>query len=245
MRRPAEPGGLAIAAAALVAAAALLALAPGIDLAVSAALHGPGGFVLSGSPVAEAVRDLLWQLSNLLMLAAVAGLFLAQVTGRDALWLPRRLWLFVLALYVIGPGLIVNLGLKAHWGRARPETVAEFGGTAAFTPVLTPASECARNCSFASGEVAAAAALALSALAILNHLRPRLTGAEYRGWLAAALAAVPLAMVLRVGAGRHFLSDAVFAVLIVAAVAVALDRLLSPPPVLRPRPGLDGRDARR
>lgn len=212
-------------AAVAVAAALVFTLFPSIDLAVSRVLHGPEGFVLAGVAPAERLRQILWRISELPVVLALLALALAAATGARALWLPARLWAFVLALYVVGPLVVVNLLLKAHWGRARPDAVVEFGGEAAFTPALRPAAECMRNCSFVSGEVAAAAALSVTGLVILRHLGPRLGRSERRAWTAAALAVTPVVAVLRIGTGRHFLSDAVFAVLIVLGVALLLDRL--------------------
>lgn len=66
----------------------------------------------------------------------------------------RAAWCFLAAL-VIGPGLIVNVGLKDHFGRPRPRQVESFGGNYSFQPVLTPGvHEDAR--SFASGHASIA-----------------------------------------------------------------------------------------
>jgi lipid A 4'-phosphatase len=153
---------------------------------------------------------------------AVVGFVAAGATGRVALWLPQRAWGFILALYILAPGLLVNAGLKSHWGRARPAAVQEFGGTAQFTPALQPADECLRNCSFVSGEASAAAALAISVAAGLYVLRGRMAPVTLRAGLWAAFAVAVLGSLLRLATGRHFLSDVVFAWLLTAGVALVL-----------------------
>ncbi len=46
----------------------------------------------------------------------------------------RRLSLCALLCLALGPGLIVNAGLKEHWGRPRPRQIVEFGGTERYVP---------------------------------------------------------------------------------------------------------------
>lgn len=112
-------------------------------------------------------------------------------------------------------GGIVNLLLKAHVGRARPDTLAEFGGTAQFTPPWQIVDECARNCSFTSGAAAMAASLAIPTLVILwSHLT------RDHGRLLAIMVAVgyiAVTSLLRIGLGRHFLSDTLFSVALLPA----------------------------
>ena len=109
---------------------------------------------------------------------------------------------FLLTAIVLGPGLIIDVGLKDHWGRARPAQVQEFGGTRQFTPALQPTSECPDNCSFVSGH--AAFGYQLIALAYLGDARRR------RRWLIIALLAGSLLGLLRIAQGAHFLSDIAF-----------------------------------
>ena len=113
--------------------------------------------------------------------------------------------------------LLVNGVLKTHSGRARPADVAAFGGEAAFTPPLRMADECARNCAFVSGEGAGAVALAIG----VGALAP-----PSRGLRAGLAAMAALVCALRVATGRHFLSDVVFAALLVGMLGLALHRLM-------------------
>lgn len=218
-----------VLAVALVLSVALFLGAPQIDLWFSALFFDParGGFWLAASPAMATLRNIVWDLSLVTMLAALVGLGAGLLAHRPLFGVPTRAWGFVLALYALGPGIIVNLLLKAHWGRARPSDVAEFGGTAAFTPAGVIADQCAANCSFTSGEGSSAAALAIALLLALHYLRPSLPHWAARGWLFLALL-LPLAGALqRVATGRHFLSDTVFSVLVVAATALLLHWLFS------------------
>jgi len=210
---------------------------PRVDLVVSGLFHdAQGGFWMADLRVIETARQLLWSGAELMVLLSVVGLIVARAINRPALWLPARVWAFVLLLFVTGPGITVNLMLKEFWGRARPDRVVEFGGDRMFTGPFQPTDQCASNCSFVSGEAASAMALGIALFVILRHLRPRLSPLVWRAGIWVALL-LPLAgAVQRMLQGRHFLSDVICAGLIVAGLALLLDRvILSGKPLSMPR----------
>jgi membrane-associated PAP2 superfamily phosphatase len=210
-------------------AAAVFSIWPSIDLAASRLFYaGRPAFPAARSDLADLLRKLVWSLSGVVALGSLA-LWIASLAGRRLLGVPGRVWGFVTLLYVIAPGLIVDVLLKSHWGRARPADIADFGGDRAFTPALMPTDQCADNCSFVSGEGSGAVTLAVAVFVITAALAGRVPARALQviRILAAILAVT--ASALRVAAGRHFLSDTVFAVLIVFAVALALHRLLLAP----------------
>ncbi len=215
---------------AFVLASAIFALWPRIDLVVSGAFFTPGeGFTLSRSLPIEILRELVWSVSILVVLAAAAA-FVAALAGRPFRALDLRHSAFILSLYLLGPALLVDGILKRFWGRARPANVEAFGGTSHFTPPWLPAQECPGNCSFVSGEGAAATALAISLAVLAPAVRRMVPGWAYRTYLALAVIVPATGLALRVMLGRHFLSDTVFAMIFVSGIALILARLL-----LRPR----------
>ncbi len=200
--------------------AALFLLMPELDLWTSRAFSRGGEFPLAGSEALETVRNAIWSASTLVALGGLALWVIWLPLGRAA-QVPGRLWGWIAALYVIGPGLLVNAILKEHWGRARPAYV--FRGEAEFSRPFLISDQCESNCSFASGEASAAAALAI-VVGVL--LWPKLTGL-YRTLVVAALAAIAVAAAsMRVLTGRHFVSDVVFAGFFTAFVAIGLWHLL-------------------
>ena len=210
----------------IAAAFIFFAVFPGVDLSISRWFYRPGeGFWLGKSLLIEILRDAIWWMSILIFAFSLVALIFAAL-GRQLLGVEAREAAFVFLLYLLGPILLVNGILKEYWGRARPGQVTEFGGTAQFTPAWMPADQCASNCSFVSGEGSAATALAIAFLIFAPEawrLLPR------KGFVIYALAGVLLpsaGLVLRVMTGRHFVSDTVFAVLFVLAIALALHRLL-------------------
>ncbi|QYZ68773.1 phosphatase PAP2 family protein [Neotabrizicola shimadae] len=174
----------------------------------------------------EGLRLALWRLSITLALASAVFLFLATATGRAPLNVPGRVWGFILAVYALATGVVVNAILKAHWGRARPAQVTEFGGSARFTPPHQISPECDSNCSFVSGEMSGAVAFGIGLWAILTALDWRLPRRWQRWGRIVALAVPLLTGLQRIASGRHFLSDVVLSALFTLLIAVVLSPLL-------------------
>lgn len=93
--------------------------------------------------------------------------------------------------------------------------IAAFGGTREFSPAPLPAAQCPRNCSFPSGH----AALGFSLVAFALLLPP---GPARRCGVAAAVGFGALVGLARIAQGAHFLSDVVYAGLLVSGMAAAL-----------------------
>jgi lipid A 4'-phosphatase len=208
--------------AAFAAALALFRGWPDVDLAASAPFHDAVlGTWAGASPPAEALREALWT-STEVAAAVFALALLVSLARRGRAAVPARVWGFGLAALALGPGLLVNGLLKAQWHRPRPRTVAEFGGEADFTPAWQVAGDCARNCSFVSGEAAAILTLALVLWLIGGR---RLSGAARPIAALVLVAAVLAASGLRLAAGGHFLSDVIFAWLLCGTLTLALWRV--------------------
>lgn len=121
--------------------------------------------------------------------------------------------------YLVGPILLVNLILKAYSYRPRPIDITLFGGELSFMPVGDFSGACVSNCSFVSGEAAAAGWL-LGLLPLLRGRRRHLAGVLL---IIASIAA----SLLRVVMGAHFLSDVILGWLIGAMSVPALYLLLT------------------
>ncbi len=221
---PDDPLSLLLRLAALVLAVfALFALWPGIDLAVSGLFHVPGeGFPVADMIWPDRLRRAIWGASIGMVAGAAVACAVAGLRHGPVLRLSARDWAFILALYLLGPGLLVESVLKRFWGRARPAEVTAFGGTRQFTAPHEIADQCLHNCSFTAGEMAGAVALALSLALIRARWRDRL-GARSRSVTRLVIIALPvLAGAQRIAAGRHFLSDVILSTLVVMLVATAL-----------------------
>lgn len=202
---------VAVAGSISVAAALIFVGWPEIDLAVSRLVYvEPRHFLLNGSGLGDALRlgfrILTWSAG----MSAAAGIVLALARGRRLLDQSLASWVFLGLVLITGPGLLANTLLKDHWARPRPLYVVEFGGPDRFTPVLARSGQCARNCSFISGEASSIFALGFAVAMLARRRRAALMGA--------AVAAGALIGLIRIGEGGHFLSDVVF-----AGVFMALD----------------------
>lgn len=152
-------------------------------------------------------------------LFVLAGLGWRVVLGRRFFGLSRAAVFYLTLVFLLGPGLLVNGGLKEHWGRARPSQITEFGGVKHYTPPLLISDQCDHNCSFVSGEASVGFAFAAFGFAAAN---PRMR----RVGLAAGLGLGSAFGLLRMAQGGHFLSDVFFAGLFTVALAWLLERIL-------------------
>ena len=210
---------------AMVICGAIFTLWPEVDLWVSSLFWRPkGGFWIDRIPLFEHLRDVLWQGMIVVFFASLIAVPVSAL-WRPILGITARVWSFVALMFLLGPGVLVNALLKENWGRARPYEVTQFGGPDRFTTPFQYSEECSQNCSFVSGEGSGAATLAISIVALTWHMKNRVLARWIIG-VTCLIAAAGLAM--RVIKGRHFLSDTVFAVLLMAGLALLLARLLWP-----------------
>ena len=193
---------------------ALFYFLPVIDLWASHLFYTPdNGFLYRNEPWIE----ILYKACQNLHLFLIPIFLIALLLGRKFLWFKvrRKLVLFALCVLVVGPGLIVNVGLKDNWDRARPRHIVEFGGDKQFSAAWVVSDQCERNCSFVSGH----AAMGFYAM-ILGWLLAS------RRWLYVGVTFGVLMGAIRVIQGGHFLSDSIFAGFIVYLVIIFFARYL-------------------
>ncbi len=216
MARPNIRQAFGIVGIAALIAGIVFTAYPELDLTFSQLfIVGPyKGFVFNypgpGMALRLALRIVFWGGA----VTAAAGLLLSCCYARKLLTLGFPQWFFVVACLLIGPGLLSNALLKENWGRARPIHTQNFGGSQPFTPALEPAENCQRNCSFVSGEASSLYAL-FFALALLVRRR-RIA------MLLLGVGAGTAAGLVRIAQGGHFLSDVVFAGILMAFVVVSI-----------------------
>ena len=202
-----------------VIAGVVFTLAPDLDLVVARQFWlGDGSFAGAHSGPTQFLRAMFKTIFIVACSVAVGGL-LVEVFRRSRHWRMRAVhWLYLLLCLGVGPGLVTNTLLKDQWGRARPAQIVEFGGDKTFTPPLLPTNQCVRNCSFVSGEAASMFAVFYAAALIVPHgSLPTMIAGTIVG-LAAGL--------VRMAQGGHFLSDVVFAGVLMALVASGLHRIV-------------------
>jgi lipid A 4'-phosphatase len=189
--------------------------APQIDIVVSRLFLLPdGAFIFNYPGFGQYLRLAFQILFVLAVIVSIAGLVLAAFMRRNLFTLTFPKWLYVVLCLAVGPGLVTNVILKDNWGRARPFHVQEFGGKQTFTPALMLSDQCERNCSFVAGEASAIYMLFFSLAFLARRRRNAL--------LATGIVTGFVAGAVRVAQGGHFLSDVVFAGVLMALIAEAL-----------------------
>ena len=123
----------------------------------------------------------------------------------------RRQALYVLLVILLGPGLVVNLIVKDHWGRPRPMHIHEFGGEHQYIPPVmighTP------DKSFVCGHCSVG--YSFFALYFLAK--------QYRVWYFCLTLVLAWTMgFTRMTSGGHFLSDILWSGYLVFLVAYLL-----------------------
>lgn len=215
------------AVALVVLASVFFLLFPAFDLWFSGLFYQPGyGFPMGRLPFFIDLRAFGNTLAWIIAIAlAVALAIKLALPWRPSLVAPRDA-LFILGTLAIGPGLIVNLVFKNHWGRPRPVMLDVFSSAQPFVGVWHMSDACTTNCSFVSGE--ASSALWLVTIAVLF---PPAWRTEAVKWLLILAVALSLN---RIVVGGHFISDVVLAwgiTLVVIALAYRL-LYLDPPAAL-------------
>jgi len=192
---------------------------PSLDLWVTRHLYlGDRRFVSSATPLFDDLRLLFNLFFYGVCALTLVGLVVAERRANAWLGLRFNRWLFLALCFVIGPLVVTNIGFKDHWGRPRPRDVIEFGGRADYAPPFPPnRGKCEYNCSFVSGEASSAYIVLFAAAFLFPGLGRRL--------VAAGVVVGTAAGFVRMAQGGHFLSDVVFAGVLMAITAAAIQLL--------------------
>lgn len=186
----------------IVIAGTIAILAWDLDLRLGAVFYHDG-WPLKIHPAVKALYR-LGAIPALLIACWAALIFLAGLFAeRFAVW--RRLALYLVLVYLIGPGLIVNVIFKAQWGRPRPIETSVFGGSMAFQEFYQHGMP-GHGKSFPSGHASAAFFLAT----LYCVLRDRKSSCAYAALAAGILYGI-LVGAARMAAGGHYLSDILWA----------------------------------
>lgn len=188
---------------------------PGIDLEFSNLFYEAGkGFPARSMEFLKTLRA-IGQYFPITFATFVVVVFLLKVLfpARPFLF-PPRFTVYFTSLFLLGPGLLVNLVLKPFWDRPRPVNVMEFGGRYHFLEAWAMGGSIFVNRSFVSGETAGV--VCLLPLAFLVH-------PKWRRSIFALLATFALTISMnRIAFGAHFLSDVMISAGLTASIAVAL-----------------------
>jgi membrane-associated PAP2 superfamily phosphatase len=193
--------GLFIALALWLVIGVVFGLYPELDLKLAALFFDPATktFPLKLNNWAGIARDAAMWVSWAFVLPSLVALMVKMIWPDRPLMVSGRAIVFLLVTMILSAGILTNLTFKTYWGRPRPVVVTEFAGDQQFVAWWDPRGDCARNCSFFSGEGATAfwtiapAALAPPAWRPLAYAGAVVFGATTSG--------------LRMAFGGHFFTD--------------------------------------
>jgi lipid A 4'-phosphatase len=204
--------GLFIALALWLVIGVAFGLYPELDLKLAALFFDPDTktFPLKLNEWAGFARDAAMWVSWAFVLPSLVALVVKMIRPDRPLMVSGRAIVFLLVTITLSAGVLTNLTFKTYWGRPRPVVVTEFAGDQRFVAWWDPRGDCARNCSFFSGEGATAfwtlapAALAPPAWRPLAYVGAVVFGAATSG--------------LRMAFGGHFFTDVATAGLVTFVV---------------------------
>lgn len=204
--------GLFIALALWLVIGVVFGLYPELDLKLAALFFDPDTktFPLKLNEWAGFARDAAMWVSWAFVLPSLVALVVKMIRPDRPLMVSGRAIVFLLVTIILSAGVLTNLTFKTYWGRPRPVVVTEFAGDQRFVAWWDPRGDCARNCSFFSGEGATAfwtlapAALAPPAWRPLAYVGAVVFGAATSG--------------LRMAFGGHFFTDVATAGLVTFVV---------------------------
>lgn len=203
-------------------------LFPQVDLwAANLFYDGKGSFPMRIQDGPRLLRRVGILVPRLAILGLLLFLFARLIWPKLKKHLSIKTVLFLLGSAIIGPGIIVNLILKSHWGRARPAQTDLFGGEWPYSEVWVIAGNCQSNCSFVSGE--GAMGFWFLGLALLVPIAYRVRALWCLGLFGAIIS------FNRIAFGGHYLSDILLSWVITAFVMATFWKFLSnhPPHWLR------------
>jgi membrane-associated PAP2 superfamily phosphatase len=212
--------GLAVALAVAVVVGGVFAVDPDLDLKIAALFYDPASHKFVGweHDWVERARDAASLLIALLAAPAFVATLGKLVVPARPMLIPGRAALFLIVSLALGPGVLANGVLKEHSARMRPEDVTALGGSGRFTPWWDPRGPCPENCSFIAGEPSGAFWTLAPAALMPPQWRPLAYGA--------ALAFGAAMGVMRMASGAHFLTDVVFAGVLMFLVVWTLHGLI-------------------
>lgn len=184
--------------AAFLISVALFLVFPRLDSTIAHWFYANGTFILADNVLVQLSYKVFANLHFFLLPILLAVACFSGLTQKHPKL--RKQCSFLLLVLVLGPGLLVNVGLKDNsFGRPRPNQTTGFMGIAEYAAPFEYSGVCRKNCSFVSGH----ASLAFSLMAIAWAFRRK-------EWVWIGFCIGCLAGLGRIMQGAHYLSDVVF-----------------------------------
>jgi len=186
---------------------------PEFDLAISRLIFDETTkFYLSNEPILKVIYKSVNLLAITMALGVIAAYLYQLYTKKSIKYFDKKALVYIFMVFAFGSGVIVNLGLKQNFGRARPAEIVQFGGEKKFTPAAVVNWEYGKECdSFSCGHCS----FALGFIAFFFLFRKR--------WILITALGYGLIVSLgRILQGGHFFSDFIFSWIVMLLTAKLL-----------------------
>lgn len=202
-----------------IALSLLFITLPVIDIRFSQLFYVEGkGFPARSIDVLRTTRAIGQYFPLTFAIVVLVALLLKLIYPKRPCLFPARFTVYFTSLFLLGPGLLVNVILKPLWDRPRPINTVDFGGLHSFVDAWSMGGAFFANRSFVSGETAGVVCLLPLALFVLP---------EWRRCVLIMLSAFAIVIsVNRIAFGAHFLSDVLISAALMFALAIGLWRLM-------------------
>ncbi len=201
----------------LLIASMLFLVWPNLDTGTSALFFSNGHFLMEKKGLGSFFTVYLHVGMRCIFFVYAAQRLLVLLADRFRDSRRTRSYALIVASVAIAAGLVTNLILKDHWGRARPGQILLFGGDKVFTPAWIISNQCRTNCSFVGGDVSFAFCALAAALTVSRN---RVVA------IAASILFGTVVALGRIAAGAHFLSDCVISGLLTTLIVLILYRVI-------------------
>jgi len=186
---------------------------PEFDLAISRLIFDETTkFYLSNEPILKVIYKSVNLLAITMALGVIAAYLYQLYTKKSIKYFDKKALVYIFMVFAFGSGVIVNLGLKQNFGRARPAEIVQFGGDKKFTRAAVVNWEYGKECdSFSCGHCS----FALGFIAFFFLFRKR--------WILITALGYGLIVSLgRILQGGHFFSDFIFSWIVMLLTAKLL-----------------------
>ena len=197
---------------AFIVSAAIFICFSEIDISISKLFYNPvQSFYLKNFHGIKFVYSSVELFTVVLVVILLVLLIGIWISNRPIMTLTKKKVVYLLLVLIMGPGFIINVVFKDHWGRARPAQIEQFGGTKKFSPAFIISRECDRNCSFVSGHASMGFYLIAVGLLIGPPHRKKI--------ITVAIICGALIGLVRITQGGHFISDVIFSFFFIYGVS--------------------------
>lgn len=197
----------------LILLGVILYLFPELDLAISRLVFDETAkFYLRNAPILKVIYKSVNVLAVTMAIGVIAAYLYQLYTKKSFKYFDKKALVYIFMVFAFGSGVIVNLGLKQNFGRARPAQIVQFGGEKKFTPAAVVNWECGKECaSFSCGHCS----FALGFIAFFFLFRKR--------WILVTTLSYGLIVSIgRIMQGGHFFSDFIFSWIVMLLTAKLL-----------------------